>query len=374
MLIVVSLWRLRKNLLVILLFTTRNSPHIRMENTEIIVVEGQPIDTPEKFNALVAHLTGLAESASKVLEPNKEVQKGLQETRVKLEKIGLFLRADFTKKGKEVIEKERELIAIIKPEEERLKKLAEEAKEKKLKEERKAVIPQRISRLNILGITDIGEEQLITLDDSQFETFFNKCVGDKNEKDRLALEEGQRKLREDSERAERERTEAIERERLAVFERREVQLEQLGFGRDTARGMYFFDGEIAVTREQLDQLNEESWKAVVEGLIPRVENSKKENEAKREHLRIQREEEARLKGIEQERERVENEKREAERIERERLEREQADREKRESELQYQGFLSEHGYSDTTKDEFKLVELSEGIVVLYKRVAVYTPL
>jgi hypothetical protein len=337
--------------------------------TEIIVIEENPIDSHDKFKALVLYLQKMAERASTITEPDKEMQKELQSTRVKLEKIGLFLRSDFTKKGKEVIDDERKLVGIIKPEEDRLKKLADDAKEAQLKAERKASIPNRIARLSVIGITDIKEESLLDLTDDSFEVFYNKCVADKNEKDRKAIEDRERVLREQGEDLEREKANAINRQKEEIFKTREIQLEQLGFGRDTARAIYQCDG-IVVSRVQLEG---QGWDVFIEELIPRLKDAKIAADAKAKQDIKDREEKAARDAVEAERERVENATREETRIAKEKEEQEREAKEKREAEFAYQGFLAENGYDETTKDEFKLVELSEGMVVLYKRVAVYIP-
>lgn len=155
-------------------------------------MEEKEITTLVEYNALESTLTDLATRAQAFVEPNKEIQKELQKTRTRIEKIGKFLREDFTRMGKEVIAKEKQLIGIIEPEEKRLKLLQEEADFAIEKKYRESQYEARNARIEPLGLI-FTPERNIELSDTEFESFFQERVADVN-----AAKEAELKAREDS--------------------------------------------------------------------------------------------------------------------------------------------------------------------------------
>lgn len=141
---------------------------------------------------MVSTLKDLASRAAQCTKPEKEIMKELQKTRKQINDIGLFLRADFTAKGKMVIAKEKELLGIIVPEEDRLKKI--EADEKLAVEMayRKSQLPDRMKKLEKYG--SATEEFLNDLDDEQFNLYLNDTREQWNLAEERKLEEQRKEV------------------------------------------------------------------------------------------------------------------------------------------------------------------------------------
>lgn len=206
-----------------------------MEKDEIQVIDESVIIT--KFSPLEAKLRRMAEAAKDITAEDfedknkmalvKSNQLSLRDMRTDLEKLGKMLRDPHTTFNSRVLEKEREFIAIIEPEEKRLKAIRTEADKLIEIESRKLLLPARTDMLTALGITDIKDETLLDLDPSQFQEFYNKCVADKNERDRQALEDVRIKEDEMRAKAQRDHEEVIAKERKALDdERNKIEAEK----------------------------------------------------------------------------------------------------------------------------------------------------
>lgn len=167
----------------------------------------------EKFNPTVAEITAIVETSKNVsitdfdnLEQVAEVKtakKTLQSMRTKITDTGKTLRADAVKFQKMVIEKEKELVALITPEEERLDTFIEGIKKHELRKERLAILPVRKERLE--GFENvITDEEIIEMDATQFEGYVNKIVADKNEKIRIENERIAKERQDELEKKQRE--------------------------------------------------------------------------------------------------------------------------------------------------------------------------
>ena len=88
------------------------------------------ITSLETYTALETELYSIASRAKTFTAPNKDIQRELQKARKFLVDTGKFLREDYTRRAKEIGTKEKELLAIITPEENRLKALDDEEKER----------------------------------------------------------------------------------------------------------------------------------------------------------------------------------------------------------------------------------------------------
>lgn len=169
----------------------------------------------DQFNPTVAELKSLVENAGLLMLPDpsdeaqvkviKEKRIELRDARVRVEKAGKELRAEAVQFQKAVIDREKELIAIVEPEEIRLKALEEEAKKFELVQERQKSLPARKERLTALDPAYlVVDEALLDLDDAEFETFFNKCSADKNEKAAAEVKRREDEVREKEEAQKRE--------------------------------------------------------------------------------------------------------------------------------------------------------------------------
>jgi hypothetical protein len=145
----------------------------------------------------------------------------LKNARVKIEKRGKELREDALKFQKAVIAKEKELVAIIEPEEDRLAAIEEEAKAIVIRQQRTEQLAARRERLASIGDNlPIDDDHLLTVDDIQFDAYFNQRTADKQAADAAKLAEERRKLDEEKLAIEREK-ETRQREEIARREERE---------------------------------------------------------------------------------------------------------------------------------------------------------
>lgn len=164
----------------------------------------------EAFDPTVAELTALVQSTkditadnlddTKQLEVVKENRILLRNARVKIEKKGKELRDDANKFAKAVIAKEKELIAIISPEEDRLKAIEDEVKAIALRREREALLPERKKRMAEIAnsspkpIAFPLDDLILDMDDEQFETMFNEKSAERNENVRVENERKEKEL------------------------------------------------------------------------------------------------------------------------------------------------------------------------------------
>ena len=146
----------------------------------------------EKFDPTTAELTAMVEKTGKLtvtdfsdkatlaLVHDSRIE--LKNKRIEIEKKGKAFREDAVKFQKAVIAKEKELIAIIEPEELRLGEIEEQAKNAAIVEERKRKLPERIERLKAVNPNIvIDEPAILGMDDVTFETNFNREVAAQNE-------------------------------------------------------------------------------------------------------------------------------------------------------------------------------------------------
>lgn len=277
----------------------------------------------EQFNPTVAELTKLAAESKQlsVTDYGDPVQvKAVHDQRIVLRDA----RVDITKKAKlfreeavtfqkRVIEKEKELIALIEPEEYRLQCIEDEAKAYAIKQERERKWPERLARLKELeykgGSSD--DHVLKMLSDVEFETYISN-VKAKIEAEALA----------------RQRTEQLARE--AELNRREEEL--------AAK-------ERKAKMEQVAKENAEREKADAE---------------MREKKRLADLEEARIEG-------ERNAKATAERIEREK----KAEEARAEKSRKFKAWLSEHGHTDALEGDRFFIRHTDTEAILYEKVAVY---
>ncbi|MGR3504901.1 MAG: hypothetical protein ACU0B7_03410 [Paracoccaceae bacterium] len=193
----------------------------------------------EKFSPKEAELRTLADNCQSIdikdLKTVRDCRISLKNARVEITKTGKAMRDDATKFSRAVIAREKELIAIIEPEEQRLQKIEAEAKLQAERAERAAILPTRKERLAAIGDgIEASDDELLDMDGPTFEGYVNKRLADKNEADRLEIErvraeqekEAQRiaadeNARQREEQARKDERERIEREQKAEAERKE---------------------------------------------------------------------------------------------------------------------------------------------------------
>lgn len=312
----------------------------------------------EKLTALVAETVGITTvdlTDVGQLETVKKARIKLRDARVLIEKTGKGYRDDAIKYQRDVIEKERSLIAIIEPEEKRLKAFEEQAKQEHELAIRREQLAARMERLTTTGLT-MTEEDVLALDSEEFEHKFNELVAEKN---RLAGEELERQKKE----AQREITEARIQRLLA-----------LGFVRGAAGSMDFIIGRKIYTNITTSEMGApaEQFEAKVAEVTPFINEWKDQAEKDAKKEQTDREEKARKEG-EQEAERKAREKKEGEEREaKEKLEREERERKELEGKKKYQKFLTDNGVTKETAHEFKQEHQTDGSVILWRKIGTYS--
>lgn len=290
----------------------------------------------EKFDPTVEQLTKMVAVSKKIVDVDtndKEQLEVVRKTRIELKTA----RVAITKKGKEmreealafqkaVIAKEKELVAIIEPEESRLEAIEEEVEERKLREMRVALLPERRAKLASIDESINPEDEfLLAMDSMQFAEYVNDCVATKNENARLEIEREQARIRAEQDAIEREK-EAQAREKKAREEAQEEAERKLKLAQEEAE------------------------------------------------LRVQREKEETERRVKEERERIEREAKE--KAEREKKEKEEADakvkaeQEALEKKKKYQTWLADNGYSEDKKHEYHFTD-NGGEIKMYKLVSVF---
>lgn len=304
----------------------------------------------EKFDPTVADLKAMVEKTKDIVATDLEDPKqmsvvresriALKNARVRIEKTGKGLREDAVKFQKAVIEKEKSLIAIIEPEEDRLSAIEEEAKVLALKKARLANLPtlkQRISEAGLETFTTHNDDELLAMDSNAFEAYFNTLVAAKNESDRIANEIIQAKEKErldeerrieDEKRAEEDRKQREEREKIEA-DKKAIEDEKLRIAHQK---------EVKEAEERAKAETEARMKKEASDL-----EAKKEQERKDEIAR---------------QEKAAKEAEEARKAEQEALEKKAA----------YKKFLADNGVNEATKSEFKIENTDEGYTI-YKKVA-----
>jgi len=232
----------------------------------------------EKFDPTVEELTKMVVASKKIVvtDINDKAQiEAVRTTRIELKGV----RVTITKRGKEmreeanafqkaVIAKEKELVAIIEPEELRLEAIEEEVKAKKTREERVALLPIRRTQLDSIGDNEPEDDDfLLGMNTEQFQEYYNRRVASKNEVDKLAMEAERNAIQAEKDRLENEKV-AREREAIARREEQEEAGRKLALAKEEA--------EMRVQREKEDadrRVKEEGER------VKREQKEKEEREA-----------------------------------------------------------------------------------------------
>lgn len=174
-------------------------------------------ETIIKFDPTIEALHAIVEKTKNItatdledksqLEVVKRNRLDIGKARIAIEKKGKELRADALKFQKDVIAKEKELLDIINPEEDRLKQIEKDAEALALKKERLAQLPERKERVEKAGIT-MTEEYILSLNMIDFEYNFNQLVAERNEKERLDIERVKQEQEAEKNRLENEKKQA----------------------------------------------------------------------------------------------------------------------------------------------------------------------
>lgn len=304
----------------------------------------------EKFDPTVAELTKLVEATKDIkaddlenpaqLSIVRENRISLKNARVRIEKKGKELREEAVKFQKDVIAKEKELIAIIEPEELRLKGIEEEAKRQAIRKERLLGLPERKARIEVIPhVVMPHDDDILNMDEIEFGSFINSLVAYSNEIIKKKQEEE----------AEAKRL-ALEAEAEEKRKEHEAQMEKERI-------------EIQKEKDRIKAENDAKEKEIKE----------KEHAIEIEKAKI--ETEKRIKAEQEEKERIalEDKRKEEEMLalqKKELEERTALEKKRLEEQEAYQKFLKDNGYTPAAAHNFKIDD-SGGEVVLYKKVAVF---
>lgn len=210
-----------------------------MSDQEINETEITKFDvTVAELNAIVAETKSIVDvdlDNTEELKKVKEARKSLGRIRIDLKKFGKSKRDWFNEMSGKIMKREKELVAIVSEEEDRLSEFENEVAKRQLIADRKAVLPQRKFQLeNIKDEVEVTDEFICSLDASQFMEYSNKRISDKNEKIRLELEDREAELHKEEREIERkaeiqkaeERVREQERLRADKQEKERVQAEK----------------------------------------------------------------------------------------------------------------------------------------------------
>lgn len=273
----------------------------------------------------VTQLATLAKRGEAITDVNHPdfytVKKEMQQTRTYLKEYFMNAREGFNRMAKGIIEVQNAVLSEFTPVEERLIAMDKAEKERVIKEARLLALPAKKERIAEAGIKFTDDEEILALDDADFELEFAKKVAAKAEADRIAAEA---KLAE--ERA------ALEAEK-AELARKQAEAERIEKARIEERER----------AERALKLQQEEANRKVKEAEDRAKREKQEAEERRKA-----EEEERILKAERE----EHERKEAE----ERKKKEEAEaKAKQEADKKFQAFLKKNKFNpetDIIKEEY----------------------
>lgn len=186
----------------------------------------------EKFDPTIEALTEMVTQSNAITEKSEPLEiramrLELKNARIAITKRGKELREEAVAYQRAIIAKEKELVSIIEPEEDRLEFIEEVARVRKEAEDRVKLLPMRRERLAELGITaTITDDFLCMLDTVGFQEWTNKAVAIMNEARRIELEAKEKAMKAVEERLQREK-EMKEREEKAREEEKRLAEERI---------------------------------------------------------------------------------------------------------------------------------------------------
>ena len=320
----------------------------------------------EKFNPTVAEIQRVVDEGKKLVVTDfsdksqvklvRDHRLQLKDIRVTITKQGKAFRQKAVDFQKAVIGKEKELIALVEPEEERLAAIEEQVDAFTEREKRRELLPKRRDRLaDIKDGIEISDEDLLNFDSTEFEWYCNKRFADKNEKSRIELDAKENVLKEAEAKAAREKEikEAEDRARADERKRSEEAEANLKVERERAE---------KESKERLEREEREAKERV----------AREEKESKERAERTEREAKERADKIEREaKEKVEREERERKEKAEAEAKAEAERKEKLAKDKKYLEFLASHGHNAETHQDFHIKQ--EGShVTLYKKVGEIT--
>ena len=187
----------------------------------------------QEFNPTVAELTNLAESYKWLkinwvedkewFEKVKQAKKDLSEKRNHITKTLKAYRENAIKFQKDVISKEKELVGIIEPVEDELKRELERINQEIEMKEREAILPMRIKEITEIWYIVASQSIILWMNDNEFMIYCNELKAKKYEEQKLQLEkiEREKQEKEEAEKRQKELDEAKEKARIETEQKAE---------------------------------------------------------------------------------------------------------------------------------------------------------
>ncbi|MEK7092033.1 MAG: hypothetical protein AAB907_00250 [Patescibacteria group bacterium] len=329
----------------------------------------------EKFNPTVAEIQKVVDDGKSIIVTDftdkgqiklvRDQRLKLKDIRVNITKQGKMFRQQAVDFSKAVISKEKELISLVEPEEERFSVIEDQATAFEKRERRRELLPKRRSRLiDFKDVIDgeISDDMLLDMDGAEFEGYCNRLFAEKNERNRIELEAKEKAIFDEKMRLLREQEikEAEDRARNEERKRRIERENEAERARDEERKRTDkAEADLKVQREREDQERKE-----------RIEREERERKDRAE--REEREAKERAAAIEREaKERVEREERERKEKAEAEAKAEAERKEKLAKDTKYQEFLIANGWTKEKASEF-YVEVKGNTYSLYKKIGEIT--
>ena len=330
----------------------------------------------EQLHAIAAEVAQITADPAKMTKEDFELvnatKNKLVKARTAIQKRGKEVREQAVKFQRDVIAYEKDLIAIIEPEEQRLKEIEAAAKEYAMQEERKKTLPEFRAKLDTIGDgVEVDDAFLLSLDPNGRDAYYNERLGAKLEADRVAADA--KRAEEDAARAaedkrlqdEREKIEA--EKRLAAERSHNLRVQRmLAIGFRKVGSAFQYD-QISVLEAEIVGIDDEAFNKLVDESSDAIQKLASELRAREEEKRQEEIKQAQEAAKEEERKRLEKE--EAER--KEAAEREAAQKAAEEAERSraeaYQKWLADNSYNPETD----YIGKGEAVDVLYRKVSAY---
>jgi len=178
----------------------------------------------EQFNPKVEELNEIVAKSQAVdtsdLVAVKEALKPVKGARIDVKKTGKGMRDEANAYNKAVLKLEKSLLAIVEPEEERLKGILEEAEHQKMLAERKQKMPLRLKELELLEINDMTEDDLMEMDDEEFNDRKLAILSEREEAKKAKRDE-ERRIEDAKREAVKEEQQRVEREKMIEDDRKQ---------------------------------------------------------------------------------------------------------------------------------------------------------
>jgi hypothetical protein len=354
------------------------------EEAVAVVLEFKPeIFDPKKETllAIAAEVAKITADPAKMTKEDLELinttKNKLVKARTSIAKAGKAAREAANKYNKDVKAYEDELIAILEPEELRLKQLESDAKEYAIVQERLKTLPEFKEKLALIGDTvEISDEELLKLDPPARDVYYNQRLGAKLTADKVALDA--QKAAQDAAAQKLEDEKKLAQER--IFNARVNAILQLGF-KDNGTNFSFNDSMI-VSREQLELLQDgafNGWLEEVKAFVS-AENTRlaKEAEIKRqadikaaeEAAAAKAKKEAEQEAAAKEAKRLADEKA-AKEAEAEKQAKEAAEKAEKEAQAEFQQWLIDNSYNADTDSLVEDQDAEGKKTILYRTVSEY---